>query len=294
MTSALIISNFVLWAMVVVLALVVLALTRQVGVLHERVAPAGALMISGGPKVGEAVTPLQVQDIGGRDLTIGGISEDGRSTMLFFLSPSCPVCKTLLPVIRSSAASERKWLDVVLASDGELTAQRKFVDEYSLDDFPYVVSTELGMSFQVGKLPFVVLVDEAGVLRAKGLVNSREHLESLFEAKDRGVASIQEYLERTGSGAQSTRRSDFWCFSISSSHQPREFSPVTTGGGNVPARTFLHIVVRLWPVASMTAASRMILRARAGECSDDIRSLQVMQHYALKPERTKLVSGDIN
>ena len=28
------------------------------------------------------------------------------------------------------------------------------------------------------------------------LVNTREHLESLFEAKERGVASIQEFLAR--------------------------------------------------------------------------------------------------
>jgi hypothetical protein len=38
------------------------------------------------------------------------------------------------------------------------------------------------------------LLDEKGVLVAKGLVNSREHLESLFEAKRLGVASVNEYM----------------------------------------------------------------------------------------------------
>jgi hypothetical protein len=33
------------------------------------------------------------------------------------------------------------------------------------------------------------------VLRARGIVNSREHLESLFEAKRLGLASIQDYFE---------------------------------------------------------------------------------------------------
>jgi methylamine dehydrogenase accessory protein MauD len=46
----------------------------------------------------------------------------------------------------------------------------------------------------VGKLPYAVLVDADGVVRAKGLVNTREHLESLFEAKERGVGSLQELL----------------------------------------------------------------------------------------------------
>ena len=42
--------------------------------------------------------------------------------------------------------------------------------------------------------PFAALLDERGVLRARGLVNSREHLESLFEARRIGVASLQEYF----------------------------------------------------------------------------------------------------
>jgi methylamine dehydrogenase accessory protein MauD len=63
-----------------------------------------------------------------------------------------------------------------------------------LDDVPYVVSAPLGMTYQVSRLPFAALLDEAGVLRARGLVNSREHLESLFEAKRLGVASLQEYF----------------------------------------------------------------------------------------------------
>ena len=53
MSSALIISNIILWVIVIALALVVLALARQVGILHERVAPAGALQPTSGPKVGE-------------------------------------------------------------------------------------------------------------------------------------------------------------------------------------------------------------------------------------------------
>jgi hypothetical protein len=47
-----------------------------------------------------------------------------------------------------------------------------------------------------------VLYDAEGVLRARGLVNSREHLESLFEAEQRGVASIQEFLAREKGAAQ--------------------------------------------------------------------------------------------
>ena len=41
-----------------------------------------------------------------------------------------------------------------------------------------------------------MLIDEHGIIASMGIINSREHLESLFEAKERKVASIQEYLEK--------------------------------------------------------------------------------------------------
>ncbi|MEM9388671.1 MAG: methylamine dehydrogenase accessory protein MauD [Pseudomonadota bacterium] len=200
-TTALVASNLLLWVLVVALGLTVLALARQIGVLHERVAPAGALMVTGGPKVGEQLEPMFLTDITGREVRLAEASPSGQSTLVLFVSPTCPVCKTLLPAIKSAAAAERQWLAVVLASDGELAEQQRYVAAESLERFPYVLSTDLGIRFQVGKLPFVVLIDEQGVLRAKGLINSREHLESLFEAQERGVGSIQEFLERRTRGA---------------------------------------------------------------------------------------------
>jgi methylamine dehydrogenase accessory protein MauD len=192
--TALAISNIVLWLVVIGLVLVLLALTRQLGVLHERIAPAGALMINRGPAIGEAVAALDVVDLQGRELRIGAARADGRSTLILFLSPTCPVCKALLPVVISSRYQERDWLDVVLASDGEPAEHRQFVQQHGLQDCVYLLSPALGLSYQVNRLPFAALIDAAGVLRARGLVNSREHLESLFEAQRLGVASLQEYF----------------------------------------------------------------------------------------------------
>ena len=72
--------------------------------------------------------------------------------------------------------------------------QQKFIEEFDLANFTYLLSSNLGLTYQVGKLPFAILLDQDGIIRSKGLVNSREHLESLFEAKERGVASVQEYM----------------------------------------------------------------------------------------------------
>jgi methylamine dehydrogenase accessory protein MauD len=202
MNEALLISNVLLWIAVVVLAALVVALVRQIGVLHERVFPVGALVMPGGPKVGEAAPVVTATDLAGRALRVGGADEAGRRTLLFFVSPTCPVCKTLLPVVRALAASAAAPTRLVLASDGARAEHEAFVARAGLGDVPYVLSSELGMAHQVGKLPFAVLIDEHGVLRAKGLVNTREHLESLFEAARLGVASMQEYLRERDAPAR--------------------------------------------------------------------------------------------
>jgi methylamine dehydrogenase accessory protein MauD len=201
MTQALVVSNVILWIAVVLLACVVAALARQIGVLYERVAPGGALMIGAGPAVGEAAPVVRAVDLGGRAHDVGAPSAEGRSTLLFFLSPTCPVCKTLLPVLRSIARTEGDALSLVLASDGPREEHEAFVREQRLDAFPYLLSPALGVTYRVGKLPYAVLLDGAGIVRSRGLVNTREHLESLFEARERGVASIQDFMRRA-EGAQ--------------------------------------------------------------------------------------------
>ena len=193
-------SVFVLWLVVIGLSLVILALVRQIGVLHERINPVGALMLAKGPKVGESAPALTVTDLAGRSFDIGSARIDGLGTLLMFVSPTCPVCKALLPVLKASQRSEHSWLEIVLASDGDLTPQRDFILAQHLEAFPYVVSTTLGLAYQVNRLPFAALIDSEGVLRARGIINSREHLESLFEAKRLGVASVQDYMERASKG----------------------------------------------------------------------------------------------
>lgn len=198
MLEALVISNLILWVLVVTLAAAVFALVRQVGVLHERVAPAGALMGRAGPRVGAPAPRFDLEDWSGAPVTIGGADPERKSTLLVFISPTCPVCKTLLPVLGSVARAEQRRLRLVFASDGPREEHDAFVRAHELAERPYVLSTELGLAYQVGKLPHAVLIDADGVLRAKGLVNTREHIESLFEAMERGVGSVQDYLRQTG------------------------------------------------------------------------------------------------
>lgn len=198
MTQALIIAVILQWVLILGMAALMVALFRQVGILHERLGPVGALVLPGGPKVGEAAPKFNLQALDGTPVVIGQSQAD-RSTLIFFLSPTCPVCKTLLPVVKRIAHDEQDRLRVVLASDGDERAQRLMVEERQLEAFPLVLSTELGMTYGVSKLPHAALIAPDGKLAAAGLVNNREHLESLLAAQDHGVASLQEYLARGAS-----------------------------------------------------------------------------------------------
>jgi methylamine dehydrogenase accessory protein MauD len=195
MHDALVVSQIVLWIAVFTLSAVVLALIRQIGVLHERIAPMGALTMDKGPKVGDRSPVFELTDMSHQPLTLGAPRDDLRSRLLMFVSPTCPVCKKLLPIVKSVVAAESHWLDLIFTSDGEPSEQQGFISKYQLEQYSFVLSSELGLTYRVSKLPYAVLIDHEGIVRAKGLVNTREHLESIVAAKQMGIGSIQEYLK---------------------------------------------------------------------------------------------------
>lgn len=201
MTEMLLVSNVVLWVLVIVLALVVVALARQVGILHERVAPAGALQPIEGPKVGELTEAMQLEDLNGNAVTIGGVHAGGLVTFVLFISPTCPVCKSLVPTAKSLAKRESARMRLLFASDGDKREQHlAYAQDLQLDDYPYVLSEALGLAYHVSKLPFALLIGADGSLQSKGLVNTREHLESLVEAMDSGIATLQDYVSLVADG----------------------------------------------------------------------------------------------
>ena len=105
------------------------------------------------------------------------------------------MCKSLVPTAKSLAKSEQDRIRLFFGSDGEdLEQHRQYVKDLKIVDYPYFVSESLGMTYQVSKLPFAVLISSDGTLKSKGLVNTREHLESLIESMDSGIATVQEYV----------------------------------------------------------------------------------------------------
>lgn len=170
------------WIAILILALAVFALARQIGVLHERIKPVGALSMGKAIAIGEVTPTIREPSLNGGMVRIGGPSADHRAELLIFVSPSCPVCKTLMPVFTRIGQQESSWLSLVFCSDGQESEHRPIIEGHQLSAYPYVLSTQVGLTYQIGKLPYAVLISADGRLAAHGLVNNREHIESLFEA----------------------------------------------------------------------------------------------------------------
>ncbi len=149
----------VLWVLVVVLAIIVVALARQVGTLHLRLGPRGALeMDDEGPQLGEAPPPMPATLADGRRATLGG---PGARRLVLFSSPTCGVCREVAPAIGPAAAAVRHAAQVLHDPDAE-------------------------RAWNVPGTPFAVVLDELGLVRAKGTVNNLEQVEGLLDtARDR-------------------------------------------------------------------------------------------------------------
>lgn len=192
MSTALMISQLFSWIVILALVVALLALARQVGVLHMRVAPAGALTTAGGPAVGNAAPAVPALTLDGAKQTIGGAAPGVKLRLLMFVSATCPLCKALIPMAKSFARDERTQL--IFIGDDAPQAQRDMIARHGLEDYMFINGPEVGQAFAVGKLPYAALLDADGVILSKGLVNSREHLESLVVAHEMGLRSVQDYI----------------------------------------------------------------------------------------------------
>lgn len=176
------VSYVVLWILVIALSLLVLALARQIGVLHMRLGPRGALeMDDEGPPLGEAPEPYAARALDGRDLVVGG---PGDPQLLLFVSPDCPICKDVLPSVAPAARAAR-MVPIAIVDVEAPIAREAYA--HSSPGVPVVAAPEAATAYEVPGTPYAVILDAIGVVRAKGTVNSLEQLEGLVDTARRRV-----------------------------------------------------------------------------------------------------------
>jgi methylamine dehydrogenase accessory protein MauD len=189
------VSNGVLWVSFVAVLLVNIVMSRQIGELRERVAEATAMVQGKFLEIGSKAPQLALASLTGQVEQIGKVS-DGRSQLLLFLSPGCPVCAQLIPALQALKPAEDSWLGVVLAGEGDQLEHRSYWSTEGLENFSFVVSSILSQSYGVSQRPYAVLINDQGTVVSSGGVASPEQLQSLFEIGRGKVASLHEYRHK--------------------------------------------------------------------------------------------------
>jgi len=167
----LIASNFMLWIVVALQTIAVLALARQVQLLHARVAPMGALMTDDGPVPGEAAPLIHATTASGRSLAIGPGQMGARSMLILFLAEDCPMCRAIVPL--AAELARREGLDILFVGESERPAG------YAIDPDLFVPSALIGRGFNIAHLPSAVLIRRDGVIAARGPVRDGNQLEAI-------------------------------------------------------------------------------------------------------------------
>lgn len=142
-------SYVMLWVAVVVLCLAVVALLRQVGVLHARVRPMGVHFAGEGPERLKPAPAPERFSYGDTDLTL-----------IAFTTSDCDICRGLEPGLRA------------LGRDGGV---RVHLVENS------AATASVFAAFNVRSAPYMVTVDRAGIVKARGVANTLEQIEVMLE-----------------------------------------------------------------------------------------------------------------
>jgi hypothetical protein len=147
MTTPWIIGYVVLWVAVITLGITVLALLRQIGVLHTRIAPMGTHFAGEGPDVGSTAPDI-------------GISYSRSPlTLVVFTSATCTICRELKSSID---ALRRQEVGLVVHS-------------VSLEDNRNVFD-----AFNVRSTPYVITINRDAYVQGRGVANSLEQIEELI------------------------------------------------------------------------------------------------------------------
>ncbi len=180
-------SYVVLWILVALLCVTVIALARQIGTLHLRLGPRGALEVDDeGPPLGQALESVEVTDSAERVVTIAA---RGEAQLLLFVSPGCPACDQVIPSLPAIAAGGE--ISPYVLCDGDARDAALLARERRLDA-PVVPASRLAAELEVPGTPFALVLDAHGVVRAKGTVNNLEQMEGLTHTARRRLADALE------------------------------------------------------------------------------------------------------
>lgn len=185
------------WIVLCLLALLVslntiaiIALVRQIGLLHLRLSPVPALDGNGPPPGTEVVLETAATQ------ALSSSRSQPETIIVGFISPTCSLCLPLLPAFHELARRLRPQERIVLVSDADAERTQEYA---SAKKIPVTVVSDPGAFKQndIPGAPFVVVTDGALRCLASGGVNTFEQIESLLDKAEQERGAMRSDKERT-------------------------------------------------------------------------------------------------
>ena len=177
MNILLLIVNLALWIAVLFLGFLLLGALRSVALLRWQVAQLEATTPSrvgrSGLRPGKKAPGFTLSSIAGGE--VGLEQYAGRKLLLVFMQPCCGPCHTIVPEL--NRLQDTGVMQVLVIQNGDTEAVRRWLKEIR-PHFPVAVQERFNLSkrYEVFATPFAFLIDEHGVIAARGIVSTKQYL----------------------------------------------------------------------------------------------------------------------
>lgn len=133
----------------------------------------------GGLNVGEKAPSFVATDDEGNTFRLEDF--EGQRRILTFVSPGCPSCAGAIDALNAILQHEQD-LAVFVVGDRDREQNRAYAHEHGAR-MPILTpaSTDIREMYHVHGIPFVFVLDEAAVIRARGNANTVEHVQDLLK-----------------------------------------------------------------------------------------------------------------
>ncbi|MDQ2805338.1 MAG: redoxin domain-containing protein [Chloroflexota bacterium] len=166
------VSFIILWIIVLVEGVLIVLLYRQLGILYLGSASG---VSRDGLAVGNPAPDFQLTDTNGTVQSLTAYR--GRPVLLLFGSAHCDPCRRLLPGLEEFAAGPGREFSVLWLNQASAQETLQFQSDTGATIPMLSYRDGVNDAYKVRVTPFLFMIDPLGVIRAKGLVNTKQQLE---------------------------------------------------------------------------------------------------------------------
>ena len=171
------ISYLALWVVIVLLGFLLLGALRALALLRWRLEQLEATTPSrlgrGGLRPGKKAPEFTLPNSAGGEVGLQHYA--GRKLLLVFMQPGCGPCHQITPEL--NRLHDAGDVQVLVIHNGDTEAVQKWIKQYR-PHFPVALQERFNLSkrYQVFATPFAFLIDERGVIAARGIVSTKQYL----------------------------------------------------------------------------------------------------------------------